>query len=294
MAIEKVGVVGCGLMGSGIAQVAAQAGCQVTVREVSQQLVDKGLQSIEKNLGRMVEKGTATAADRDLIRGRLRGTTNLEDMKDCDFVIEAIVELLPAKKELWSALDKICAKQAIFASNTSSLSITEMSMFTQRTDRFLGMHFFNPVPVMKLVEVIRTIATDPQVYDEIVAFGGKLGKTVVRTWDRTGFIVNRLLVPYLLDAVRALEEGVASVEDIDNSMKLGCGHPMGPLTLLDFVGLDTTYYISNIMFDEFKEKRFASPPLLRRMVMAGWNGRKAGKGFYDYADPAKPKAMRLT
>jgi len=294
MAIEKVGVVGCGLMGSGIAQVAAQAGCQVTVREVSQQLVDKGLQSIEKNLGRMVEKGTVTAADRDLIRGRLRGTTSLEDMKDCDFVIEAIVELLPAKKELWSALDKICAKQAIFASNTSSLSITEMSMFTQRPDRFLGMHFFNPVPVMKLVEVIRTIATDPKVYDEIVAFGGKLGKAVVRTWDRTGFIVNRLLVPYLLDAVRALEEGVASVEDIDNSMKLGCGHPMGPLTLLDFVGLDTTYYISNIMFDEFKEKRFASPPLLKRMVMAGWNGRKAGKGFYDYADPAKPKAMRLT
>ena len=293
-AIEKVGVVGCGLMGSGIAQVAAQAGCQVTVREVSQQLVDKGLQGIEKNLARLVEKGTISAGDHDQIRGRLRGTTNLDDLKDCDLIIEAIVEQLPAKRELWSALDKICPKPTIFASNTSSLSITEMATFTQRPDRFVGMHFFNPVPVMKLVEVIRTIATDPKVFDEMVAFGGRLGKTVVRTSDRTGFIVNRLLVPYLLDAVRALEEGVGSVEDIDNSMKIGCGYPMGPFTLLDFVGLDTTYYISNIMFDEFKEKRFASPPLLKRMVLAGWNGRKAGRGFYDYSDPAKPKAMQLT
>ena len=294
MEIEKVGVVGCGLMGSGIAQVAAQAGCQVTVREVSQQLVDKGLQGIEKNLGRLVEKGTLNAADRDQVRGRLRGTTNLEDLKDCDLIIEAIIEQLPAKRELWGALDKICPKATIFASNTSSLSITEMATFTQRPDRFVGMHFFNPVPVMKLVEVIRTIATDPKVFEEMVAFGGRLGKTVVRTSDRTGFIVNRLLVPYLLDAVRALEEGVGSVEDIDNSMKLGCGHPMGPLTLLDFVGLDTTHYIAHIMFDEFKEKRFASPPLLKRMVLAGWNGRKAGRGFYDYSDPAKPKPMQLT
>ena len=294
MAIEKVGVVGCGLMGSGIAQVAAQAGCQVTVREVSQQLVDKGLQGIEKNLARLVEKGTLSAGDRDQVRGRLRGTINLEDLKDCDLIIEAIIEQLPAKRELWGALDKICPKPTIFASNTSSLSITEMATFTQRPDRFVGMHFFNPVPVMKLVEVIRTIATDPKVFDEMVAFGGRLGKTVVRTTDRTGFIVNRLLVPYLLDAVRALEEGVGSVEDIDNSMKIGCGYPMGPFTLLDFVGLDTTYYISNIMFDEFKEKRFASPPLLKRMVLAGWNGRKAGRGFYDYSDPAKPKAMQLT
>ena len=278
MAIEKVGVVGCGLMGSGIAQVAAQAGCQVTVREVSQQLIDKGLQGIEKNLGRLVEKGTLNAGDRDQVRGRLRGTTNLDDLKDCDLIIEAIIEQLPAKKELWGALDKICPKPTIFASNTSSLSITEMATFTQRPDRFVGMHFFNPVPVMKLVEVIRTIATDPKVFDEMVAFGGRLGKTVVRTSDRTGFIVNRLLVPYLLDAVRALEEGVGSVEDIDNSMKIGCGYPMGPFTLLDFVGLDTTYYISNIMFDEFKEKRFASPPLLKRMVLAGWNGRN---GLWD-------------
>jgi 3-hydroxybutyryl-CoA dehydrogenase len=294
MAIEKVGVVGCGLMGSGIAQVAAQAGCQVTVREVSQQLLDKGLQGIDKNLARLVEKGTLNAADRDKVRGRLRGTTNVEDLKDSDVIIEAIIEQLPAKRELWGALDKICPKPTIFASNTSSLSITEMATFTQRPDRFVGMHFFNPVPVMKLVEVIRTIATDPKVFDEMVAFGQRLGKTVVRTSDRTGFIVNRLLVPYLLDAVRALEEGVGSVEDIDNSMKIGCGYPMGPFTLLDFVGLDTTYYISIIMFDEFKERRFASPPLLKRMVLAGWNGRKAGRGFYDYSDPAKPKAMQLT
>ncbi|HUJ31520.1 MAG TPA: 3-hydroxybutyryl-CoA dehydrogenase [Candidatus Acidoferrum sp.] len=294
MAIEKVGVVGCGLMGSGIAQVAAQAGYPVTVREVSQQFLDKGLQSIEKNLGRLVEKGTVSAADRDQIRGRLRGTTNVDDLKDCGIIIEAIIEQLPSKRELWSALDKICPKSAIFASNTSSLSITEMATFTQRPDRFLGLHFFNPVPVMKLVEVIRTIATDPKVFDEVVGFAGKLGKTAVRTTDRTGFIVNRLLVPYILDAVRALEEGVASIEDIDNSMKLGCGHPMGPLTLLDFVGLDTTYYIANIMFDEFKERRFAPPPLLKRMVLAGWNGRKAGRGFYDYSDPAKPKPTQLS
>jgi 3-hydroxybutyryl-CoA dehydrogenase len=294
MAIEKVGVVGCGLMGSGIAQVAANAGCQVTVREVSPQLVEKGLQSIDKNLQRLVDKGTLPQAERDKVRGRLRGTTNLEDLKDCDLVIEAIIEQLPAKRELWNTLDKICPKTTIFASNTSSLSITEMATFTQRPDRFLGLHFFNPVPVMKLVEVIRTIATDPKVNEEVVAFAVRLGKTPVRTTDRTGFIVNRLLVPYLLDAVRALEEGVGSVEDIDNSMKLGCGHPMGPLALLDFVGNDTTYYIANIMFDEFKEKRFASPPLLKRMVLSGWNGRKAGRGFYDYSDPAKPKPMQIT
>ena len=294
MAIEKVGVVGCGLMGSGIAQVAASAGFQVTVREVSPQLVEKGLQSIDKNLQRLVDKGTLLQAERDKVRGRLRGTANLEDLKDCDIVIEAIIEQLPAKRELWNALDKICPKATIFASNTSSLSITEMATFTQRPDRFLGLHFFNPVPVMKLVEVIRTIATDPKVNEDVVAFAVRLGKTPVRTTDRTGFIVNRLLVPYLLDAVRALEEGVGSVEDIDNSMKLGCGHPMGPLALLDFVGNDTTYYIANIMFDEFKEKRFASPPLLKRMVLSGWNGRKAGRGFYDYSDPAKPKPMQMT
>jgi 3-hydroxybutyryl-CoA dehydrogenase len=294
MAIQKVGVVGCGLMGSGIAQVCAQAGCTVVVREVSQELVDKGLKSIEKNLQRLVEKGSLTDADRGTTRNRMSGTTSLDPFKDCDLIIEAIIEQLPAKKELWSALEKLCPKSTIFASNTSSISITEMATATARPDRFLGMHFFNPVPVMKLVEVIRTIATDPKVFEEMVEFGKRLGKTPVRTSDRTGFIVNRLLVPYLLDAIRALEEGVGSIEDIDNSMKLGCGHPMGPLTLLDFVGLDTTHYIANVMFDEFKERRFASPPLLKRMVLAGWNGRKAGRGFYDYADPKNPKPMNLS
>ncbi len=293
MAIEKVGVVGCGLMGSGIAQIAAAAGCQVTVREVNAAVLEKGLQSIDKNLQRLVDKGTLSAADRDQIRGRLRGTTNLEDLKDCDLIIDAIIEQLAAKREVWTALDKNCPKITIFASNTSSLSITEMATFTQRPDRFLGLHFFNPVPVMKLVEVIRTIATDKKVEEDAVAFALRVGKTPLRTTDRTGFIVNRLLVPFLLDAIRALEEGVGSIEDIDNSMKLGCGHPMGPLTLLDFVGNDTTYYIANIMFDEFKEKRFAPPPLLKRMVLMGWNGRKAGKGFYDYSDPAKPKPISL-
>jgi 3-hydroxybutyryl-CoA dehydrogenase len=293
MTIQKVGVVGCGLMGSGIAQVAAQSGCHVVVREVSQQALDKGLQSIDKNLQRLVDKGALTAADRDQARARLQGTTELGDLKDSHLIVEAIIEQLPAKKDLWSALDKICPKETIFASNTSSLSITEMATFTQRPDRFLGLHFFNPVPVMKLVEVIRTIATDARAEESVVALTHRFGKTPVRTTDRTGFIVNRLLVPYLLDAVRALEEGVGSIEDIDNSMKLGCGHPMGPLTLLDFVGNDTTYYIANIMFDEFKERRFAPPPLLKRMVLMGWNGRKAGKGFYDYSDPAKPKPISL-
>jgi 3-hydroxybutyryl-CoA dehydrogenase len=293
MAIQKVGVVGCGLMGSGIAQVAAHAGFPTIVREVSPEIVEKGLQGIDKNLGRLVEKGTITEAQKTEMRGRLKGTTVLEELRDCDIIVEAIVEQLPAKRELFVALDAICAGSTIFASNTSSLTITEIASVTKRPDRFVGLHFFNPVPVMKLVEVVRTIATDPAVYEETVAFGARLGKTPVRAHDSTGFIVNRLLVPYLLDAIRALEEGVGSIEDIDNSMKLGCGHPMGPLTLLDFVGLDTTFYIANIMFDEFRERRFASPPLLKRMVLAGWNGRKAGRGFYDYSDPQKPKAMKF-
>lgn len=293
MAIQKVGVVGCGLMGSGIAQVCAAAGFPTTVREVSAELVDKGLKGIEKNLNRLAEKGTITEAAKGEIRGRLKGTTSIDDLKNSDLIIEAIIEQLPSKRELFAALDKICAPSTIFASNTSSLTIIEVAAATKRPQRFVGLHFFNPVPVMKLVEVVRTIATDDAVYEEMVAFGAKLGKTAVRAKDGGGFIVNRLLVPYLLDAIRALEEGVGSIEDIDNSMKLGCGHPMGPLTLLDFVGLDTTYYISQIMFDEFKEKRFASPPLLKRMVLAGWNGRKSGRGFYDYADPAKPKAMKF-
>ena len=293
MAIEKIGVVGCGLMGSGIAQTAAQAGFQVTVREVSTELIDKGFANIDKSLARLVQRGTLTAAQRETARNRLRGTSKLDDLAGCDFIIEAVTEQLAAKEELFRALDAICPPQTIYASNTSSLSITEMAVATRRPERFVGLHFFNPVPIMKLAEVIRTIATDPRVYEEVAAFAARLGKTAVRTSDRTGFVVNRLLVPYLLDAVRALEEGVASIPDIDQAMKLGCGHPMGPLTLLDFVGLDTTYYIANIMFDEFKERRFAPPPLLKRMVMAGWNGRKAGRGFYEYSDPENPKPMAL-
>jgi 3-hydroxybutyryl-CoA dehydrogenase len=293
MAIQRVGVVGCGLMGSGIAQVSAQSGFMTVVREVSVDLVEKGIKSIEKNLARLVEKGMITEAAKSEIRGRLKGTTSLEDLKDCDLIVEAIIEQLPAKRALFSLLDAICPASTIFASNTSSLTITEIAASTKRPQRFVGLHFFNPVPVMKLVEVVKTIATDPAVYEEMVAFGAKLSKTPVRANDSGGFIVNRLLVPYLLDAIRALEEGVGSVVDIDNSMKLGCGYPMGPFTLLDFVGLDTTLYISQIMFDEFKEKRFAAPPLLKRMVLAGWLGKKSGRGFYDYADAANPKPMQL-
>jgi 3-hydroxybutyryl-CoA dehydrogenase len=278
-------------MGAGIVQVSAQSGFTTVVREVSAELLEKGLKGIDKNLARLVEKGTITDSTKSEIRGRLKGTTSLQDLKDCDVIVEAIIEKLPAKRELFVELDALCPAQTIFASNTSSLTITEIAASTKRPQRFVGLHFFNPVPVMKLVEVVRTIATDAAVYEEMVAFGVKLGKTPVRANDSGGFIVNRLLVPYLLDAIRALEEGAGSVVDIDNSMKLGCGYPMGPLTLLDFVGLDTTYYISQIMFDEFKEKRFAAPPLLKRMVLAGWHGKKTGRGFYDYADPANPKPM---
>jgi 3-hydroxybutyryl-CoA dehydrogenase len=251
------------------------------------------LKAIDKNLARQVEKGTITEATKNEIRGRLKVTTALEDLKNCDVIVEAIIEKLPAKRELFQTLDELCPPHTIFASNTSSLTITEIAAATKRPQRFVGLHFFNPVPVMKLVEVVKTIATDPEVYEEMVAFGVKLGKTPVRANDSGGFIVNRLLVPYLLDAIRALEEGAGSVVDIDHSMKLGCGYPMGPFTLLDFVGLDTTYYISQIMFDEFKEKRFAAPPLLKRLVLAGWHGKKTGRGFYDYADPANPKPMEL-
>jgi len=293
VAIQKVGIVGCGLMGSGIAQVSAQAGFATVVREVSPDLVEKGLKGIEKNLARLVEKGTITEAVRNETRGRVKGVTSVEELKDCDVIVEAIIEQLPAKRELFALLDGLCPSHTIFASNTSSLTITEIAAATKRPQRFVGLHFFNPVPVMRLVEVVRTIATDPAVYEEMVSFGARLGKTPVRANDSGGFIVNRLLVPYLLDAIRALEEGVGSVVDIDNSMKLGCGYPMGPFTLLDFVGLDTTYYISQIMFEEFKEKRFAAPPLLKRMVLAGWHGKKTGRGFYDYSDPANPTAMSL-
>jgi 3-hydroxybutyryl-CoA dehydrogenase len=295
MEIKKVGVLGCGLMGSGIAQTAASAGFEVVVREVSEELCERGFKGIEKSLAKFAEKGTITAEQQTEIRGRLSGTTKFEDLADCDIIVEAIIENLETKRDTYRRLDELCKPETIFASNTSSLSITEMMTATgpERQKRFVGLHFFNPVPLMKLVEVVRTILTDEDVYERAVEFGRRLGKVPVRADDRSGFIVNRLLVPYLLDAVRALEEGVGSIVDIDNGMKLGCGHPMGPLTLLDFVGLDTTYYISEIMFNEFRERRFASPPLLKRMVLAGLYGRKSGRGFYDYADPKNPVPMNL-
>jgi 3-hydroxybutyryl-CoA dehydrogenase len=293
MEIKKVGVLGCGLMGSGIAQVAAMAGFDVTVLEVEQKFLDKGFAGIQKSLAkfaeRPVDKGGITASQKEAALARLKGTTNRQDLAHCDIVIEAIIENVQQKRDMYDSLDGIVKRDAIFATNTSSISVTELMAATKRPDRFIGLHFFNPVPLMKLVEVVRTIATAPEVYDAAYEFAKKLGKVPVRTSDKTGFIVNRLLVPYLLDAIRAYEEGVGSIEDIDSAMKLGCGYPMGPFTLLDFVGLDTTYYITHVMYDEFKERRFASPPLLKRLVMAGWYGRKTGRGFYDYTDPNNPK-----
>ena len=296
MEIRKVGVLGCGLMGSGIAQVAATAGFQTVVREVTEELITKGFSGIEKSLAKFAEKGTITAEQQQQIRARLSGTTSFDELADCDIIIEAIIENVEEKRNTYKQLDSFCKPETIFASNTSSISITEMMTATSpaRQQRFIGLHFFNPVPLMKLVEVVRTILTDPQIYEEAVGFGKRLGKVPVRANDKTGFIVNRLLVPYMLDAIRALEEGVGSIVDIDNAMKLGCGYPMGPFTLGDFVGLDTTYYIAEIMFNEFREKRFAPPPLLKRMVLAGLYGRKSGRGFYDYtADPKNPTPMNL-
>lgn len=296
MEIRKVGVLGCGLMGAGIAQVAASAGFETVVREVSDELITKGFSGIEKSLAKFAEKGTITAEQQKETRGRLSGTTTFNDLADCDIIIEAIIENLEEKRNTYRQLDEICKPETIFASNTSSLSITEMmtAASAERQQRFVGMHFFNPVPLMKLVEVVKTILTDEAVYEQAVEFGKKLGKVPVRAGDKTGFIVNRLLVPYMLDSIRALEEGVGSIVDIDNAMKLGCGYPMGPFTLGDFVGLDTTYYIAEIMFNEFREKRFAPPPLLKRMVLAGLYGRKSGRGFYDYTKDAKnPTPMNL-
>ena len=295
MAIDKVAVLGCGLMGSGIAQVCAQAGREVTVIEVAEEYLNRGIGGIGKQLARMVDKCKLTGDARDQTLSKLHGSTQIEDAAGSDIVIEAIIENMDEKNRTYSRLDKICPPSTIFASNTSSLSITQMMTATgpERRRRFIGMHFFNPVPVMKLVEVVRTILTDPEVFRSAVQFASEIGKVPVQTSDRTGFIVNRLLVPYMLDAIRALEEGVASIVDIDNGMKLGCGYPMGPFTLTDFVGLDTTYFIANIMFDEFKEKRFAPPPLLKRMVLAGLYGRKTGRGFYDYSDPDHPEPLSL-
>ena len=282
MAIKNVGVVGCGLMGSGIAQVSAQAGFPTVVREVSQEAVDKGLRSIRNFLQSGVEKGKLSAADMDKTLANLRGTTAIGDLADCDLVIEAVSEDLTLKRELLSALEGVCRPGAIVASNTSSLSITELSTFTKRPERFIGLHFFNPVPLMKLVEVVKTLRSAPAAVQDASEWCRAIGKTVVTVGDSTGFVVNRLLVPYMLDAIRTYEQGLASRDDIDNAMKLGCGYPMGPLFLTDYVGLDTTYSIAKIMFDEFREPRFAPPPLLKRMVLAGYHGRKTRRGFYTY------------
>jgi 3-hydroxybutyryl-CoA dehydrogenase len=291
MEIKRVGVAGCGLMGAGIAQVCAEAGYRVIVREVSDELLKKGLGRIESFLARRVEKGKLASERKLEILGHLEGTTAAASFESCDIVIEAVIEDLAEKAKLFEELDRVCPGPTLFASNTSSLSITEMAAGSGRPDRFVGLHFFNPVPIMKLVEVVRSPLTSPEAYEAAFAFAGSLGKTPIRVGDKTGFVVNRLLVPYLLDAIRALEEGVASVADIDEGMRLGCGYPMGPFTLLDFVGLDTTYSIANIMFDEFRERRFAPPPLLKRMVQAGLHGKKAGKGFYDYSEkPPRPIA----
>ena len=286
--IRRVGVLGCGLMGSGIAQVAATAGRETIVRDVSQQIWDRARGGIEKSLAKFVEKGKLPAADRDAALKRLTFTTATIDLKGCDIVVEAITEDLELKNALWKELDAICPPHTIFASNTSSLTIAAMAAATKRADRFVGLHFFNPVPLMQLVEVVRAVTTSEETFRRAFAFARSLGKEAVAAKDNSGFIVNLLLVPYLLDAIRAVEHGVGSVPDIDKAMQLGCGYPMGPLTLLDFVGLDTTYRIAEIMFTEYREPKYAPPPLLKRMVTAGLMGRKSGKGFYDYsADPPR-------
>jgi 3-hydroxybutyryl-CoA dehydrogenase len=292
--IKQVGVLGCGLMGSGIAQIAAAAGYDTVVRDVSKELLDRGRAGIEKSLGRFVEKGKLEAAARDATLKRLTFTTAVADLKGVDIVIEAITEDLGLKNALFKELDGLCGPATIFASNTSSLTIAEMAAATKRADRFVGLHFFNPVPLMQLVEVVRTVTTSDDAFKRAFAFAKSLGKQAVAAKDNSGFIVNLLLVPYLLDAIRAVERGVGSVPDVDKAMQLGCGYPMGPLTLLDFVGLDTTYHIAEIMFKEYREQRYAPPPLLKRMVLAGMYGKKSGKGFYDYsANPPTVNSLGL-
>jgi 3-hydroxybutyryl-CoA dehydrogenase len=282
MQIKTVGVLGCGLMGAGIAQVSAAAGYKTLVREVEQAFLTKGLGRIEKFLAGGLEKGKVTAEQKDRTLGNLSGTTRLEDLKGCDIIIEAIVENIDEKAKTYAALEAVIGDGTIFCSNTSSLCITELASKTKRPDRFAGLHFFNPVPIMKLVEVIRGLTTSDHTYQQVFAFAQSLGKEPITAPDKPGFIVNRLLVPYLLDAIRSHEHGLGTIEDIDKGMTLGCGYPMGPFTLLDFVGLDTTYYIANIMFDEYREPAYAPPPLLKRMVLAGRLGRKSGQGFYKY------------
>jgi len=289
MSNGRVGVVGCGLMGSGIVEVCAAAGYDVRVREVDDRALEKGLSRIDASLRRAVERGKRGEAERAAIAARIHGTLELGELAPCEVVIEAVVEDLEAKRTVLARLDEVCAGAALLASNTSSLSITQLGAATRRPERVVGLHFFNPVPVMKLVEVVRSPLTSEASFARACDFATSLGKVAVRTGDTTGFVVNRLLVPFLLDAIRALEEGAGSIRDIDEGMRLGCGHPMGPLTLLDFVGLDTTLFIADIMFEEFREKRFAPPPLLKRLVQAGMLGRKSGRGFYDYAsDPPAP------
>ena len=282
MEIKTVGVLGCGLMGSGIAQVCAAAGYKTIVREVEQRFLDKGLARVNKFLNDGVEKGKVTAEARDKTLANLSGTTSADDLKGCDLIIEAIIENVEEKRKTFAALDGVVGEQTIFCSNTSSLCIQELASNTKRPDRFAGLHFFNPVPLMKLVEVIRALTTSDETYQKVFDFAQSLGKEPITAPDKPGFIVNRLLVPYLLDAIRAFDHGLGTVEDIDKGMKLGTGYPMGPFTLLDFVGLDTTYYIANIMFEEYREPAYAPPPLLKRMVLAGRLGKKSGQGFYKY------------
>jgi len=282
MSITKVGVVGCGLMGSGISEVAARSGYATVVREVNPELLAKGRGRIERSTAGAVERGKLAAADRETALGRLRFTTALEDLADCDVVVEAATENPALKKELFGNLDRICKPSAILASNTSSIPIIELAAVTKRPEQVVGLHFFNPVPVMKLVEVVRTIRASEASVAAARAFGESLGKRPIIAKDRAGFVVNVLLVPYLLEAVRLVEQGVASPEDIDEGMRLGCGYPMGPLQLLDFVGIDTTYYIAEILFDEFKNTHYAPPTLLKQMTIAGLHGRKTGRGFYSY------------
>ena len=282
MPIRTVGVLGCGLMGAGIAQVSAASGYKTIVREVNQTLLDKGLGRIRKFLDDGVAKGKVTTEQRDGTLGNLSGATDFSALASCDLIVEAIIENIDEKAAAYNALESVVGAHTILASNTSSLCVTELAARTKRPDRFGGLHFFNPVPLMKLVEVVRGLTTSDETYQSLMEFSRSLGKEPITAPDKPGFIVNRLLVPYLLDAIRCYERGLGTIEDIDKGMKLGCGYPMGPLTLLDFVGLDTTYYIANIMFDEYKDPMFAAPPLLKRMVLAGKTGRKAGEGFYKY------------
>ena len=284
--IETVGVLGAGLMGHGIAQVAAQSGYEVVLREVDQATLAKGIGKIEKQLARAVEKGKSSQEEADAVRARIEGTVSYADLADCDLVIEAITESLPLKLEMWKELDSIVKPEALFATNTSSLAVIDQAAVTARPSRFVGLHYFNPAQVMKLVEVVRCVTTSDEAFQTALQFAQSEGKLAIPTKDRAGFIVNRLLVPYMLDAMRAYEEGVGSVGEIDEAMKAGAGHPMGPLTLADFVGLDTLGSICDVLFDEFRERRFARPPVLRKMLSAGWYGRKSGTGFYDYSGEA--------